>query len=68
MLPKCKNRGELFLSVSCVPNSAGTVYGLFCLHAEEEEQVRRAILSCSLTEEKEGYEEEGESDEDEGCD
>lgn len=65
MLPKCKNKGKscFFLSVGFFSYFESESELHF---AEEEKEVRRAILSCSLTEGKMGIK--GEESNEEQCD
>lgn len=64
MLPKCKNKGRFFLVSSFLVFLLNLIDS--DIHfAEEEKEVRRAILSCSISGQKLGFKVE-ESDEEQG--
>lgn len=66
MLPKCKNKGKFFHRVICVLGRLFLNIIDSDIHfAEEKNEVRRAILSCSVTVQKMGLKGE-ESEEERG--
>lgn len=65
MLPKCKNKGRFFLCRICAWWILLNLFDSDVPFAEEEKEVRRAILSCSISGEKMGFKGE-ESDEEQG--